>query len=175
MSLVPQHSGVLFMSTQQVQPASSMQHRQSQQAWIISQHWASPLVQVIITPESVHSQRHMPMVRLQVQVTMPLQMVQQLHRPPASMVHRFWTMLVAILSSHEQMILQPPVHFSILMVQRGTIIMLAVAANPAGAAWPALNPGMPRPAIPEAVRSNIIVLDIPNSFPRPAVNAGSLM
>jgi len=70
-------------------------------------------------------------------------------------------MLVASLSSQEQMILHPPVHFSILMVQRGTIIMLAEAANPAGAAWPALNPGMPRPASPEAGRSNIIVLDIP--------------
>jgi hypothetical protein len=138
-----------------------MQHMQSQQAWIISQHCVSPLVQVRITPDSVHSQRHMPMVRLQVQVTMPLQMVQQLHKPPASMVHRFWTMLVASLSSQEQTILHPPVHFSNLIVQRGTIIMLAVAAIPLGAAWPALSPGMPRPASPDPGRSNIIVLDIP--------------
>jgi hypothetical protein len=105
--------GVLLSITQQVQPASIMQHRQSQQPWIISQHWLSPLVQVRQTPESVISHLHMPMVRLQEQVTMPLIMVQQLHRPPASMEHRFCNMLQPSLSSQTHMILQPPVHFSI--------------------------------------------------------------
>jgi hypothetical protein len=32
------------MSMQQVQPSFSMQAMQSQQAWIISQHFGSPLV-----------------------------------------------------------------------------------------------------------------------------------
>ena len=41
--------------------------------------------------------------------------------PPASMVQRFCIMLQAIASSQVQVIFMPPVHFSILMVQRGTI------------------------------------------------------
>ena len=40
-----------------MQPASSILARQSQQAWIISQHCWSPLVQVRATPVSVSSQR----------------------------------------------------------------------------------------------------------------------
>jgi hypothetical protein len=42
--------------TQQVQPARIMADMQSQQAWIISQHLASPLVQVRTQPLSVISQ-----------------------------------------------------------------------------------------------------------------------
>jgi hypothetical protein len=61
----------LFIRTQQVQPAFIMQLRQSQQAWIISQHLASPLVQVMQTPLSVVSQRHRPIVMLQQQTIMP--------------------------------------------------------------------------------------------------------
>ena len=63
-SQTPQQIGVLFMSTQQVQPALVMQVRLSQQAWIISQHLVSPVVQVMQTPVSVRSHLHMPMVRL---------------------------------------------------------------------------------------------------------------
>ena len=85
----PQAMGVLFIMTQQVHPALAMQLRQSQQAWIISPHLASPLVQVTQTPLSVISQRHMPMVRLQQQTVMPFIIQQQLHMLPASMVHRF--------------------------------------------------------------------------------------
>ncbi len=99
---------------------------QSQQAWIISQHLASPLVQVIMTPLSVISHLHMPMVRLQVQTIMPFIIMQQLHMPPWSIEQRFCTMLQAILSSHEQVIFMPPVTFSILKVQRGTISQLAL-------------------------------------------------
>ncbi len=51
----PQQTGVLLSITQQVQPALSMQLRHSQQAWIISQHLLSPLVQVTHTPLSVIS------------------------------------------------------------------------------------------------------------------------
>ena len=42
--------------------------------------------------------------------------------PPAIIVQRFCIMLQAILSSQVQVIFMPPVHFSILNVQRGTII-----------------------------------------------------
>jgi hypothetical protein len=89
-------------------------------------------------------------------------MQQQLHMPPASIVHRFCTMLQAILSSHEQWILNPPVTFSTLKVQRGTII---ADGMPVGVpTWGEDMPGTPRPGIPIPVRSIIIVLDIQNSF-----------
>src|SRR5262249_24035961 len=129
-SLVPQQTGVLFIMKQQVQPASIMQEMQSQQACSMSQHCVSPLVHVIRQPISVISQRHMPIVKLQVQQGMPLYMTQQLAMPPCSIVHRFWTMLQASLSSQEQVILKPPVHFSSLMVQRGTIIQFIPGETP---------------------------------------------
>jgi hypothetical protein len=48
-----------------VQPAAVMAHTQSQQAWIISQHLASPEVQVKQMPSGVGSHMHIPMVKLQ--------------------------------------------------------------------------------------------------------------
>ena len=63
-SELPQHTGVLLMRRQQVQPQSTMQETQSQQACSISQQRWSPLVQVTQTPESDISYLHMPMVRL---------------------------------------------------------------------------------------------------------------
>ena len=145
--------------TQQLQPASSMQHMQSQQAWIISQHWLSPLVQVRHMPESVISQRHMPMVKLQVHTGMPLYMTQQVHRPPLSIEQRFCTMLQAILSSQMQVMRQPPVHFSIFNVQRGTIIML-LGVSPVVVVGVVPIPGIPTPGSPVPVRSIKIVLDM---------------
>jgi hypothetical protein len=132
-----------------------MQEMQSQQAWIISQHLASPLVQVIATPSLVISQWHIPMVMLQQQTIIPFIRQQQLHIPPASMVHRFCTMPHAIWSSQEQTIFMPPLHFSALTVHRGTIIQFIAAGIPAG-----VPTGLvPMPGIPIAVRS-IIMLDI---------------
>jgi hypothetical protein len=129
----------------------------SQQAWIISQHLASPLVQVMHTPSLVISLLHMPMVRLQQQHIMPFIIMQQLHMPPASIVHRFCTMLHAILSSHEQVIFMPPWHFSILNVHFGTISQFGTV----GMAVPGVAiPGMPIPGIPIPVRSIIIALVI---------------
>jgi integrase len=55
-ALVPQQTGVLFIIMQQVQPSLSMVLMQSQQAWIISPHFRSPLVQVIVQPLAVMSQ-----------------------------------------------------------------------------------------------------------------------
>jgi len=66
----------------------------------------------------------MPIVRLQQETIMPFIMQQQLTIPPASMVQRFCIIEAATGSSHEQVIFMPPVHFSIFMVQRGTIMKL---------------------------------------------------
>src|SRR5262249_16236301 len=100
----------------------------------------------------------MPIVRLQQHTVMPLHMHTQLHMPPWSIVHRFCTMLQAILSSQEQYILKPPVHFSTLKVQRGTIMAEGKAVGAPTAAVPI--PGTPRPGIPIPVRSIIIVPDM---------------
>jgi hypothetical protein len=87
----------------------------------------SPLVQVQQTPFSVISHLHIPIIRLQQQTIMPFIMVQRLHMPPAIMVQRFWSMPADVASSLVQVIFIPPLHFSIFMVQRGTIIMFMPA------------------------------------------------
>ena len=134
---------------------------QSQQAWIISQHSGSPLVQVMHTPSSVISHLHMPIVRLQQQTIMPFIIMQQLHMPPAIMVQRFCIMVAAILSSQVHVIFMPPLHFSIFIVQRGTIIHCGLAGI---VAVPPIVPGimlpMPIPGIPMPARSIIIELVI---------------
>jgi hypothetical protein len=153
----------LFSITQQVQPSLSMQAMQSQHAWIISQHFGSPLVQVMQTPLSVMSHLHMPIVMLQQQTIMPFIIRQQLHMPPWSIEQRFCTMLQATLSSHEQVIFIPPWHFSILTVQRGTIIQLGLGIIPVPIPG-MLVAGIPIPGIPMPVRSIIIVLDMTTPF-----------
>jgi hypothetical protein len=85
----PQQTGMPFIRTQQVQPAFIMPAMQSQQAWIMAQQAGSPLVQVIVTPFSVISHLHSPIIRLQQQAIMPFIIRQQEHMPPASMVQRF--------------------------------------------------------------------------------------
>jgi hypothetical protein len=160
MVVVPQQTGVLFIMQQQVQPAAIMVLMQSQQAWIMLQHSASPDVQVITQPSLLISHLHMPMVRLQQQTIMPFIMQQSEHMPPWSIMQRFCIMLHAIGSSQEQVIFMPPVHFSIFMVQRGTMSMLGII----GAAVPPIAEGamlgIPIPDIPMPVRSIIIVLVI---------------
>ena len=74
------------------------------------------------TPSSVSSHLHMPIVMLQQQTIMPFIIMQQLHMPPAIMVQRFCIIVAVILSSHLHVIFMPPLHFSIFIVQRGTII-----------------------------------------------------
>jgi hypothetical protein len=131
---------VLFIITQQVQPSLSMQAMQSQHAWIISQV-------------------HMPIVRLQQQTIIPFIIMQQLHMPPASIRHRFWTMPHATLSSQEQTIFMPPVHFSIFSVQRGTINQLGAAGIAVGA--PGIGapiPGTLMPVIAIPVRSITVAM-----------------
>jgi hypothetical protein len=152
---VPQQTGVLFIITQQVQPSLSMVLMQSQQAWIISPHFGSPLVQVIVQPLAVMSHLHMPIVRLQQQTTMPFISMQQLHMPPASIEHRFCTISVATLSSQVQATFMPPWTFSIFMVQRGTIIMLGIMV---GAMPPTGDIPMPIPGIPMPARSIMVLI-----------------
>ena len=103
----------------------------------------------------------MPIVRLQQQTIMPFIIMQQLHMPPASMVQRFCIMLHAIGSSHVQVIFMPPVHFSILIVQRGTIIQLAAAGIPpvvAGIPMPVPMPVMLAPLHHHCTRHGNLLL-----------------
>ena len=106
-----------------MQPAAVIAEQQSQHAWIIAQQSLSPLVQVMQQPSSVISHLQRPIDRLQQQTIMPLNMTQHEHMPPASIVQRFCIIAHDILSSQVQVIFMPPGHFSILMVQRGTIII----------------------------------------------------
>jgi hypothetical protein len=153
--LVPQQTGVLFIITQQVQPAAMQAAMQSQHAWIIRQQSASPLVQVITHPSLVISQRHMPMVRLQQQTIIPFITQQQLTIPPASIWQRFCIIPQAAGSSQVQVIFIPLLIFSILMVQRGTIIQFGAAGIPVGDVIPLAIPGIIMP-----VRSIIIAVVI---------------
>jgi hypothetical protein len=117
-----------FIIMQQVQPSFIMVMQQSQQAWIMSVQALSPLVQVMQQPFSIISHLHMPIIRLQQQTIIPFIIMQQVHMPPAIMVQRFCIMVHDTLSSHVQVIFMPPSHFSILMVQRG-IIMVPMPAG----------------------------------------------
>lgn len=150
--LAPQQTGVLFIITQQVQPAATQAVMQSQHAWIILQQSASPLVQVITHPSLVISHLHRPIVRLQQQTVIPFITQQQLIIPPASIWQRFCIIPHAAGSAVVQVIFIPLLIFSILIVQRGTIMKFgAVGIIPAGAGIP---PDIPGIIIP--VRSIII-------------------
>jgi hypothetical protein len=157
-----QQTGMSLSIRQQVQPAVIMVVRHSQQAWIISQQALSPLRQVTHTPSLVISHLHMPMVRLQQQTMLPLTMQQQLHLPPATMLQRFCSMLQAILSSQEQVIFIPPLHFSIFMVQRG-IIMPVMAGAVVGMAAPI--PGIIMLAVIGFIVAVVIILSPWDRFP----------
>src|SRR4051812_34250112 len=78
--------------------------------------------------------------------------------PPASIVHRFCTMLHDILSSQWHQILKPPWVFSTLNVQRGTIIVDGIPVGLPSDVVPI--PGTPSPGMPTEARSIIIVLDM---------------
>jgi hypothetical protein len=155
-----QQTGMPFIIMQQVQPAFIMLAQQSQQAWIIAQQSLSPLVHVKQTPMSVASHLHMPIVMLQQQTIIPFIIMQQLHIPPAIIVHKFCTIPAEAWSSQTQVIFIPPVHFSKVILHRGTIIMFVgegvVAACPCTP-----MPGIP---IPIMVRSAIIVVIVVWSF-----------
>jgi hypothetical protein len=121
---------------QQVQPAAMQAAMQSQQHWIILQQSASPEVQVTQQPSVVISHLHMPIVRLQQQTIMPFIMQQQETMPPAIILQRFCIMAQAAASVQLQLIFMPPAHFSIFILQRGTITMFG--AMPVGIGIPML-------------------------------------
>jgi hypothetical protein len=141
---------MLFMQTQQTQPDLVIAVMQSQLAWIMAEQAGSPLVQVMQTPSLVGSHLHMPIAMLQQHIIMPFIIAQQLHMPPAIIEQRFWSIEADIASSQVHVIFIPPVHFSILILHRGTIIhcgadgMPPVAPIGPVAAWPI--PGIPMPA-----------------------------
>jgi hypothetical protein len=121
----------------------------------MSQQPLSPLVQVMQQPSLVISTLHMPMVMLQQQTTMPFIMQLMLHMPPAIMVQRFCIMVQEVGSVQTQVTFMPPVHFSTLRVQRGTMTMLGAM----GVVVPPIVAD-PIPVMPPIVigRSIIIVL-----------------
>jgi hypothetical protein len=86
---------------------------------------------------------------------MPFIIMQQVTIPPWSIVQRFCIMVQATGSSQVQVIFIPLVTFSILKVQRGTIIMFGAIPGiiPAPVIPIGLVPGIPMP-----VRSIITVL-----------------
>jgi hypothetical protein len=144
---------------QQVQPDFRHAVRQSQQPWIMSQQALSPLVQVIVQPSLVISHLQTPIIRLQVQTTIPFMTQHMLHIPPASIEQRFCIIAQAVGSVQTQATFIPPDIFSTLKVQRGTIIMFGAigVVVPGIGAVPMLIPD-----IPFIVRSIIIV---PVMFP----------
>jgi hypothetical protein len=105
-------------------------------------------------PSFVISHLHIPIVMLQQQTIMPFIMQQQLTIPPAIMEQRFCIIVQAAGSVQTQVNFIPPAHFSILIVQRGTITMF----GPMGDVIPGIpEPPIPMPGIPVVGRSIIIV------------------
>ncbi len=145
--------------TQQRQPAFMHLARQSQHAWTMSQQALSPLVQVRQTPSSVIEHSHLHMARLHWHMVMPFIVQQQQHMPSASILHMFCNMVQATSSSHEQLIFMPPVHFSTLIVHRGTMHTFPMVGDIVGIAG--IEEGGIVPVAPAIVeRSNIIIVDI---------------
>jgi hypothetical protein len=153
---------MLFIIMQQVQPAFIMALQHSPHAWIMAAHSLSPLVQVQQTPCSVISHLHIPIIRLQQQTIIPFIIVQRLHMPPAIMVQRFWSIPADVASSLVQVIFIPPLHFSIFIVQRGTIIMFMPAGI--GPVPPIIGvpmAGLPMAGMPIPARSiSLLVISI---------------
>jgi hypothetical protein len=116
----------------------------------------------------VISHLHMPIVRLQEQITMPFIMQQQLHMEPAMLVHKLWSTPQAILSVQLHMIFMPPVHFSIFTVQRGTIMQFMPGAAPGIIG--VIAAGM-LPAIPVVP---FVEVAIARDFPLPTLRRPSL-
>mgnify|MGYP000586643813 CR=1 FL=1 len=110
---------------------------------------------------SVHSHLHIDMQRWH--IVMPFIMHEQLHIQPANILHMFCKVAAAISSSQVQVIFMPPLHFSIFMVQRGT--MHICMAPGAAIGMPALGiEPLIGDAAPIILLSIIIMLVISNSL-----------
>jgi hypothetical protein len=148
---------------QHTQPAFAQAQIQSQHAWIMSQHALSPLVQVKHTPFLVIVQSHLHMHKLHWHISMPLMVQHRLNIPPAIILHMFCRVAVDTSSSHVQVTFMPPVHFSIFIVQRGTMHIPCIIADMPGI-WPCIgDPDMPMGLLVR-FRSIIIALDIATPF-----------
>ena len=112
-----------FMHMQHMQPASMHLVMHSQQAWHISQQLLSPLVQLKHTPFLVFVHSHLHMHRLHWHIIMPFIRQQQLHMPPASILHMFCNVVHDRSSSQSQCTFMPSLHFSNRIVQRVTMHM----------------------------------------------------
>jgi hypothetical protein len=150
-----------------MQPAFMQAARQSQQAWHMAQQSSSPLVQVKHTPSLVSAHSHLHIEKQQLHTMIPFIRQQQLHMLPAIILHRFCKVAAATSSSQVQVILNPPLHFSSFIVQRGTMHICVAPGMAAG--MPALGICVPiDPSGLIMLLSIIIMLAIrPNSFLRP--------
>jgi hypothetical protein len=108
--------------------------RQSQQAWINSQHSLSPEMQEMQQPSLVSSHLQRPHVKLHWQQQTPFWQQQTLHIPSHSMRQRFCSAPQATSSSQLHQILQPSLHFSKRTVQRGRTCQLLTVGEPTGVA-----------------------------------------
>jgi len=115
------------------------------------------------TPSSVVSHLQWHMVMLNEQTVIPFIMQQQLQRLPAIMVQRFCSIPADTLSSHAQTIFIPPLHFSNVIVQRGTIIIFVPAGAVAVVPITPVGPVMLTPGIPIPARSIITAVVIRSS------------
>jgi len=100
----------------------------SQQAWIISQHLLSPLVQVMQQPSLVFSQRQWPQQNETLQHWMPFQVQQQEQVPSQRAWHRLCSVAAETWSGQRQLILQPVLVFSNDSSHRGTTHTLPAGA-----------------------------------------------
>jgi hypothetical protein len=87
------------------------------------------------TPSLVDSHLQIPQHRLTWQQGIPFIVQQQLQSPSQSDWQRFCNVPQATSSSHEQVSFMPPLHFSIFIVQRGSIIMVPIAGAAADWVW----------------------------------------
>jgi hypothetical protein len=146
-----------------MQPAFMQAVMHSQQAWHIAQQSSSPLVQVMHTPILVSVHSHLHIDRLHWQITMPFIMHEQLHMLPAIILHMFCKVVAAISSSQVQVIFMPPLHFSIFIVQRGTMHICMPMGTAAGIG-PACIEEPAAPIIPLS-SINIVISKLPFLWP----------
>jgi len=101
------------------------------------------------------------MAMLHWHIIMPFIMQHMLIMPPAIILHMFCMVAADISSSHLQVSFIPPWHFSIFMVQRGTIHMPmpGIIAGIPDIWLIGIPPDIPIAPIIEG-RSSIIILDI---------------
>ena len=138
---------------------------QSQHDWHMAQQSSSPLVQVMHTPILVSVHSHLHIDKLHWHIIMPFIMQQQLHMLPAIILHMFCKVAAEISSSQVQVIFMPPLHFSIFMVQRGT--MHICIPGTAGAGIPPAIGDPIEPIMALSIIIMVVISKLPLSWPSP--------